>query len=99
MNVVWRTVCLLLLLAPASAARDAAFMEPGTASGKANSSEALVADPKIFEAGESTVGISRRVSLFFVNATALAARIPKKKVMMMDTHAVRSEIKIGDNSI
>ena len=71
MSVVWRTVCLLLFLAPASAARDAAFMEPGTASGKANSSEALVADPKIFEAGESTVGISRRVSLFFVNATSV----------------------------
>lgn len=71
MSAVWRLACLLLLLAPAAAARDAAFMEPGTAAGKASSNEALVADPKIFEAGESTVGISRRVSLFFVNAGAV----------------------------
>ncbi len=70
MSALMRTICFLLLLAPAAMARDAAFMEPGTAAGKGGSNEALVADPKIFEAGESTVGIGRRVSLFFVNASA-----------------------------
>lgn len=67
MSVLCRLLLLLLLVTPAALARDAAFIEPGTATGKGSSNEALVADPKIFEAGESTVGIGRRVSLFFVN--------------------------------
>lgn len=57
----------LLLLSQAAVARDAAFVEPGTFAGKGASADALIADPKSFEAGESTVGIMRRVSLFFVN--------------------------------
>ncbi|MBP7253106.1 MAG: hypothetical protein KBA75_06445 [Alphaproteobacteria bacterium] len=69
MSLLWRiALCLTLLLLPqVGFARDAAFVEPGTFAGKGASADALVADPKTFEAGESTVGIMRRVSLFFVN--------------------------------
>jgi len=69
MSLPWRIVlCLALLLLPqVGSARDAAFVEPGTFAGKGASADALIADPKSFEAGESTVGIMRRVSLFFVN--------------------------------
>lgn len=70
MSAFFRLLLLLLMVAPIAVARDAAFMEPGTVSGKGSNNEALVADPKLFEAGESTVGIGRRVSLFFVNVGA-----------------------------
>lgn len=63
--------CGLLLLPLGVFARDAAFVEPGTFAGKGGSTDALIADPKSFEAGESTVGIMRRVSLFFVNTGSL----------------------------
>lgn len=59
--------CGLLVLPLTAFARDAAFVEPGTFAGKGGGTDALIADPKSFEAGESTVGIMRRVSLFFVN--------------------------------
>ncbi len=70
MNAPWRIIlCFVLALLPQPGfARDAAFVEPGTFAGKGASADALIADPKSFEAGESTVGIMRRVSLFFVNA-------------------------------
>ena len=69
MTMPWRIVlCFaLLLLSPQGQARDAAFVEPGTFAGKGGGTDALIADPKSFEAGESTVGIMRRISLFFVN--------------------------------
>ncbi len=59
---------LALLAASPVSARDAAFVEPGTITAKGNVGEALVADPKQYEAGESNVGIARRVTLFFANS-------------------------------
>jgi hypothetical protein len=62
---------LLTLWPLVATAREAAFVEPGTAVGKNGGTDALVADPKIFDAGDSTVGITRRVSLFFVNTSGV----------------------------
>jgi hypothetical protein len=56
-----------LLLPYPVLARDAAFVEPGTVTAKGGGGEALTADPKLYEAGESNVGIARRVTLFFAN--------------------------------
>lgn len=69
---------ILLLLGETSPlwARDAAFIEPGANSGKGSTGgDALIADPKAFDAGESTVGITRRVSLFFVNTSGMPLQI------------------------
>lgn len=70
MSLLWRiALCLTLLLLPqVGFARDAAFMKPGTFAGKGASADALVADPKSFEAGKSTVGIMRRVSTAFTSS-------------------------------
>jgi hypothetical protein len=65
----------MLLAAEPCAARDAAFVEPGTASGKGTNADGLIADPKNFDAGESTVGVMRRVSLFFVNTGSASLTI------------------------
>ncbi len=76
-HVLMAVLCAGLGLSPALVwARDAAFVEPGTlAGGKGTSADALIADPKTFEAGESTVGIMRRVSLFFVNTGSAPVNI------------------------
>ena len=61
-------LCLALCLWSGGVlARDAAFVEPGTLSSKGGTAEGLIADPKTFDAGESSVGVARRVSMFFVN--------------------------------
>ncbi|MBI1274018.1 MAG: hypothetical protein GC131_08040 [Alphaproteobacteria bacterium] len=56
-----------LLLPSAAFARDASFIEPGTSVGKGATNEALVAEPKEVDTGESVVGVARRITLFFSN--------------------------------
>lgn len=68
-GAIWRGIFLLAALAWSiqASAREAAFVEPGTATAKGGADEILTADPRQFEAGESTVGIARRVTMFFTN--------------------------------
>ncbi|MEJ0062476.1 MAG: hypothetical protein WDO70_04575 [Alphaproteobacteria bacterium] len=54
----------------AYAARDASFIEPGALTTKGNVAEAIVADPKLYDAGETMIGIARRITMFFVNTNS-----------------------------
>ena len=65
--LTWGLLCAVLLVPSSISARDAAFVEPGTVGVKGNVGEALSADPRQYEAGESNVGVARRVTLFFAN--------------------------------
>ena len=68
MRILPGLFCAALLAAQPVLARDAAFVEPGTVNAKGSVGEALTADPKQVDAGESNVGIARRVTLFFANS-------------------------------
>jgi hypothetical protein len=69
MRLLATTLLFLLLGVTTAEARDAAFVEPGAAI-KGSSNEALVADPKETDTGESVVGVARRVTLFFSNQSS-----------------------------
>lgn len=79
----------------ATMAREAAFVEPtaGSAS-KGASAEALVADPKSFDAGDAVVGLTRVATVFFVNQSSKATEI--EDIVVTGDSNVTSEI-VGDD--
>lgn len=61
---------------PAQAARDAAFLEPGTSGGKTASSDAVTVEPKSdVDVGEIAPNVAKRVSLFFANQTTAVIKV------------------------
>lgn len=58
---------IAMAIAGSVQARNASFVEPGSGASKVTGSEILTADPKQYDAGESVVGVARRVTLFFAN--------------------------------
>jgi hypothetical protein len=71
-------LALLAALAQPVAARDAAFMDP---SGSGNSDDAVRVDPKgDIDTGETTLGVAKRITLFFVNQTGLPIQVEKLAV-------------------
>jgi hypothetical protein len=74
---VWlmTSVIAVTLSAAIAHAREAAFMDPGATGG---SEDAVKVDPKgDIDTGESSVGVARRTTLFFVNQTNLPVKVEK----------------------
>ena len=57
-----------LLPSPALAQRDAAFVQPSMASGgHKEGDEVIEPSPKLLDVGETSIGVTKRVTLFFTN--------------------------------
>jgi hypothetical protein len=67
---------LLAALAGSSVARDAAFMDPG-ASGNSGDDAVRVEPKGNIDAGETTLGVAKRITLFFVNQTGFPVQVEK----------------------
>lgn len=68
-------VAWMLLAAGSGHAREAAFVDPSVGTTRGPTSEALIAEPKELDTGESVVGVSRRTTLFFNNLSGLPVTI------------------------
>jgi len=60
-------VILSLLLAAPAAAREASFVQPGTGSGDRKSNEIVSASPNNADVGETIIGVTKRITIFFNN--------------------------------
>ncbi|MGE3623009.1 MAG: choice-of-anchor D domain-containing protein [Bdellovibrionales bacterium] len=73
-------VVLGTLAASPAAARDAAFMGPGSV-GSASNDEAVKVEPKSdIDLGEMSINIARRTTLFFVNQSSAPVQVEKVAV-------------------
>jgi len=86
-----------LILALPVSARDAAFIDPGTAVGSVNSGDAVKVEPKSeIDIGDSTLSVARRTTLFFVNQTTAVIKI--EKIALNSDSNVSAEIVNDDCS-
>jgi hypothetical protein len=67
-----------VLVSSPVAARDAAFLDPGTLGSGGPGDEAVKVEPKNeIDIGDTVVGMTRRTTLFFVNESPAAVRVDK----------------------
>ncbi len=71
---------LLVSFSPAQAARDAAFLDPNAGT-SGSSDDAIRVEPKSeIDIGDSSIGVARRVDLFFVNQSGVPVKIEKMAI-------------------
>lgn len=93
--LVTALLALLILMPEAYAQREASFVQPGTGpGGKRDNDDAIAASPREMDVGDTIVGITKRVRLYFTNYSGREATI--SDVSLSADSNVRTEIAADD---
>lgn len=84
----------VMVAAPAFAQREASFVPPSQMSKNRDSDEIIAATPKVVEVGESIVGITKHLTLFFTNFGSQATKI--ENMSLSADSNVRAEMTTND---